>query len=305
MKKRRHAPSSGPQSERREANSRPDSAESAGRASPAPPAERADGTIDRFVVAVDGRGAIIACGELAPLSSSLAEIRSLVVSEARRGEGLGRRVVDELRVRAQSAGYDDLCVFAHQPAYFAHMGFSIVPHTWLPEKIVGRLPELSALPAVRTIRDGDGSRRDAGESSPTLNCMSNSADRNRDRNPDNRRRHYGAGGLQGRRRLCRHQTGHAAWPLDVMLLTAERAVARLPCSRRTRRWPRRSWCPATTSSARRDAHAPSSATAAVRMRAPAMPAWKSPARRLSSSRVSSDAAPRKCSSLPRVSSGST
>jgi amino-acid N-acetyltransferase len=91
--------------------------------------------IDRFVVGVDGRGAIIACGELAPLSSSLAEIRSLVVSETRRGEGLGRLIVDELRARAQGAGYSDLCVFAHQPAYFAHMGFSIVPHTWLPEKI--------------------------------------------------------------------------------------------------------------------------------------------------------------------------
>jgi amino-acid N-acetyltransferase len=91
--------------------------------------------IDRFVVGVDGRGAIIACGELAPLSSSLAEIRSLVVSETRRGQGLGRRIVDELRARAHAAGYSDLCVFAHQPAYFAHMGFSIVPHTWVPEKI--------------------------------------------------------------------------------------------------------------------------------------------------------------------------
>lgn len=91
--------------------------------------------IDRFVVGVDGRGSIIACAELAPLSHSLAEIRSLVVSEKRRGEGLGRRVVEELRHRARISGFDDLCVFAHQPAYFAHMGFSIVPHTWLPEKI--------------------------------------------------------------------------------------------------------------------------------------------------------------------------
>ena len=91
--------------------------------------------IDRFVVGVDGRGSIVACGELAPLSHARAEIRSLVVSEKRRGEGLGRRVVDELRRRARVDGYDELCVFAHQPAYFAHMGFSIVPHTWLPEKI--------------------------------------------------------------------------------------------------------------------------------------------------------------------------
>jgi amino-acid N-acetyltransferase len=91
--------------------------------------------IDRFVVGVDGRGSIVACGELAPLSHALAEIRSLVVSGTRRGAGVGRTVVDELRSRARVDGYDELCVFTHQPAYFAHMGFSIVPHTWLPEKI--------------------------------------------------------------------------------------------------------------------------------------------------------------------------
>jgi len=91
--------------------------------------------VDRFVVAVDGRGSIVGCGELAPLSHSLAEIRSLVVADRRRGKGIGRRIVDELRRRAQALGYDDICVFAHVPAYFARMGFSIVPHTWLPEKI--------------------------------------------------------------------------------------------------------------------------------------------------------------------------
>ena len=91
--------------------------------------------VDRFVVAVDGRGSIVGCGELAPLSHTLAEIRSLVVTRTRRSAGVGRRIVNELRQRARRDGYDDLCVFAHQPAYFAHMGFSIVPHTWLPEKI--------------------------------------------------------------------------------------------------------------------------------------------------------------------------
>lgn len=91
--------------------------------------------VDRFVVGVNGRGSIVACGELAPLSHARAEIRSLVVNHNHRGEGLGRRLVDELRRRACLDGYDVLCVFARQPAYFAHMGFSIVPHTWLPEKI--------------------------------------------------------------------------------------------------------------------------------------------------------------------------
>ena len=92
--------------------------------------------VDRFLVCVDGRGTVIACAELAPLSSSIAEIRSLVVAERRRGQGIGRRLVEKLRTRAAASGYGDLCVFAHQPGYFARMGFSIVPHTWLPEKIM-------------------------------------------------------------------------------------------------------------------------------------------------------------------------
>jgi N-acetylglutamate synthase-like GNAT family acetyltransferase len=90
---------------------------------------------ERFVVACDGRGAIVGCAELAPLSHSLGEVRSLVVAHTRRSGGVGRQLVTEIRRRARVDGYDELCVFAHQPAYFVHMGFSIVPHTWLPEKI--------------------------------------------------------------------------------------------------------------------------------------------------------------------------
>ncbi len=90
---------------------------------------------DRFVVAVH-RGAVVACAELAPLSSSVAEIRSLVVSRDARNLGLSRRIVEELIRRATLAGFGRLCAFTHSPSYFVHMGFSIVPHVWLPEKIV-------------------------------------------------------------------------------------------------------------------------------------------------------------------------
>ncbi|MGH8309862.1 MAG: GNAT family N-acetyltransferase [Steroidobacteraceae bacterium] len=89
----------------------------------------------RFVVAVH-KGEVVACGELAQLSSSVAEIRSLVVSRSMRSVGLSRRLVNELIQRATVAGFYRLCAFTHSPAYFVHLGFSIVPHTWLPEKIV-------------------------------------------------------------------------------------------------------------------------------------------------------------------------
>ena len=92
------------------------------------------GRAARFVVAM-ADDEVLACAELAPLSSAVAEVRSLVVSRQARSLGLGRTIVDELVRRAQRARFHKLCAFTHSPAYFVHMGFSIVPHVWLPEKI--------------------------------------------------------------------------------------------------------------------------------------------------------------------------
>jgi N-acetylglutamate synthase-like GNAT family acetyltransferase len=88
----------------------------------------------RFVVVADGER-LVACADLAPLSRTVAEIRSLVVSRAARAEGLGRRIIDELIRRAAVAGFEKLCAFTHAPGYFVQFGFSIVPHVWVPEKI--------------------------------------------------------------------------------------------------------------------------------------------------------------------------
>ena len=89
----------------------------------------------RFAVVVGGEGVVLACGELAPLSPGVAEVRSLVVREDARGRRLGQVVVGELRRRARAGGYRTLCAFTHDPRFFVRFGFSIVPHTWLPEKV--------------------------------------------------------------------------------------------------------------------------------------------------------------------------
>ena len=88
----------------------------------------------RFVVASD-EDEVIGCADLAPLSRTVAEVRSLVVNEAARSTGVGRRLIDALVARASTAGFERLCAFTHAPAYFVQLGFSIVPHEWLPEKI--------------------------------------------------------------------------------------------------------------------------------------------------------------------------
>ena len=88
----------------------------------------------RFVVAVRGRK-VVGCAELAPLSAHVAEVRSLAVDKSARGGRVGVMIVDELRRRARREGFEKLCAFTHAPSYFIHMGFSIVPHLWLTEKI--------------------------------------------------------------------------------------------------------------------------------------------------------------------------
>ena len=88
----------------------------------------------RFVVGEAG-GHLQACAELAPLSGTVAEVRSLVVSRSARGKGLGTRLVEELRCRAIEAGHATLTAFTHDPRFFVQRGFSMVPHQWVPEKI--------------------------------------------------------------------------------------------------------------------------------------------------------------------------
>ena len=88
----------------------------------------------RFVVALR-RGRVVGCAELAPLSGNVAEIRSLVVDRRSRALGIGAAMVAELQRRARVEGFQSVCAFTHDARYFVRMGFSIVPHVWVPEKI--------------------------------------------------------------------------------------------------------------------------------------------------------------------------
>jgi amino-acid N-acetyltransferase len=88
----------------------------------------------RFLV-VTVKDAVVGCAELAPLSRAVAEVRSLVVDESARGRGFGSRIVEELNRWAVQEGFSTLCAFTHNAAHFVRLGFSIVPHQWLPEKI--------------------------------------------------------------------------------------------------------------------------------------------------------------------------
>jgi amino-acid N-acetyltransferase len=95
----------------------------------------------RFIVAEhdpstdSGSEGIVGCVDLAPLSRTVAEVRSLVVSDDVRSKGVGRQLIDAVVAKAIREGFERICAFTHAPSYFVQLGFSLVPHEWLPEKI--------------------------------------------------------------------------------------------------------------------------------------------------------------------------
>jgi amino-acid N-acetyltransferase len=99
----------------------------------------------RFSV-VEYQGVLLGCCELAPLSSAVAEVRSLAVHADARGLGLGRILIDDLRRRARGGRFRTLCAFTHGPQFFVRLGFSIVPHPWLPEKVANDCWSCSTFP---------------------------------------------------------------------------------------------------------------------------------------------------------------
>ena len=88
----------------------------------------------RFTVAETG-GEVVGCAELAPLSGDVAEVRSLVVTERSRGQQIGPRLVAHLAQKGTTGGFATLCAFTHDPSHFVRLGFTIVPHVWVPEKL--------------------------------------------------------------------------------------------------------------------------------------------------------------------------
>ena len=90
--------------------------------------------VPRFLVAA-GPDGIAGCAELARLGPRVAEVRSLVVSAGHRRHGIGTLLLNAIVARAREQGYPRLCAFTHDPRPFIRIGFSIVPHQWVPEKI--------------------------------------------------------------------------------------------------------------------------------------------------------------------------
>jgi N-acetylglutamate synthase-like GNAT family acetyltransferase len=91
--------------------------------------------IDDYVVAVNGRGQLLACGALKEYSPSIAEIAAIAVSREAHGGGLGKAIVNAVEALALKRGIFDVFALTLQPAFFAAIGYQRVDRARYPEKI--------------------------------------------------------------------------------------------------------------------------------------------------------------------------
>lgn len=92
-------------------------------------------TLHDFVVAVDEKGTVMACGALKEYSPSLAEVASVAVAREAHGLGLGTAIVAAVERLARKRGIDELFALTLTPKFFESAGYLIADRALYPEKI--------------------------------------------------------------------------------------------------------------------------------------------------------------------------
>ncbi|MEW5960039.1 MAG: N-acetyltransferase [Chloroflexota bacterium] len=91
-------------------------------------------SIRDWVVAEAG-GQVVGMGSLVILWHDLAEIRSLVIEPAHHGLGLGRQIVTQLLVEAQTLALPRIFALTRKPGFFLKLGFQLTRMEDLPRKV--------------------------------------------------------------------------------------------------------------------------------------------------------------------------
>jgi N-acetylglutamate synthase-like GNAT family acetyltransferase len=91
--------------------------------------------IDDYVVGVDARDNIVACGALKEYSPSVAEVAAIAVSPDAHGRGVGKAIVAAVEALAMKRGIYDVFALTLQPEFFAAIGYERVDRARYPEKI--------------------------------------------------------------------------------------------------------------------------------------------------------------------------
>ncbi len=110
--------------------------------------------LGNFIVAELG-GQVVGCVSLRIHSPALAEVASLAVEEGRHGLGIGSRLINAAVLRAHARGVRRVFAFTMRERMFLQLGFSRVPLTDFPQKLVSDYGgiALAAGPKAAVVKD--------------------------------------------------------------------------------------------------------------------------------------------------------
>ena len=91
-------------------------------------------TVQEFVGAVDD-GTVVGCGALHPLWADLGEVRTIAVADARRGQGIGGAILDQLESNARDLGLSRLFCLTFEVNFFTGRGFVEVPEVVVEQPV--------------------------------------------------------------------------------------------------------------------------------------------------------------------------
>lgn len=102
-------------------------------------------SVPEFVVA-EQAGEVIGCGALHVIWEDLAEVRTLVVAQSHRGNGVGAKMLERLLENALSLGVERVFCLTFEVDFFSKFGFQVMTDAALDPEVYAEL--------VRSTDDG-------------------------------------------------------------------------------------------------------------------------------------------------------
>ncbi len=82
--------------------------------------------VQEFMVALDSQGRVVGAGGLHIMWEDLAEVRSLIVDQSTRGQGVGHLLVDALIEKAKGFGVKRIFCLTFEVSFFEKHGFATI-----------------------------------------------------------------------------------------------------------------------------------------------------------------------------------
>jgi len=84
----------------------------------------------RFLVAVDGTGRVIGCGQIKPHGGDILELASIAVPSSHRGQGIARKIIEILLAKNPRPLY--LMCIEHNGPMYEKFGFRTIGYNEMP-----------------------------------------------------------------------------------------------------------------------------------------------------------------------------